>query len=326
VTVSVLTPLQLDAAAGLLQNQGIAINANLTAAIASYADTSLISPYLNTVATGSTGNILSGNVLTTVKTLAANSCPALSDSVPTAYSTLGTQMITVVTNQANKDICGTDVSKLVQASDQASGYTSQSSVFINSAVNSQTYLGNTFTTMNNMITGGITSINLATTAFGQDLENLGQVINLNDLDNLGSPLALIQQILSITGTIPIVSLTFVAAGIPTEIVLNLTNPVISVTDSTQRLMYQAMTQIAGNDLAQILSVLKVTTVGIDTMADLLNPVKLFPNSYQSLTVPGTSFKIPIAIYVNQSGSVNQNLLTELPSYVLTSSIPERTYI
>ena len=325
MTVSVLTPLQLDAAAGLLQNQGIAVNADMLANISSYENTALISPFLNTIAVGS-GNILSGNVVTSLETLAASTCPALSDSVPTAYSALGVQMTTVVLNQANKDICGNNVSQLVQASDQASGYTSQASVFISSAVNSQTYLGNTFTTMNNMITGGITSINLATTAFGQDLENLGQLINLNDLDNLGSPLALIQQILSITGTIPIVSLTFVAIGIPTEIVLNLTNPTISVTDSTQRLMYQAMTQITGNDLAQILSVLKVTTVGINTMADLLNPVKLFPNSYQSLTVPGTSFKIPIAIYVNQSGSVNQNLLTELPRYVLTDIIPERTYI
>ena len=325
MTVSVLTPLQLDAAAGLLQNQGIAVNADLLANISSYENTALISPFLNTIAVGN-GNILSGNVVTTLETLAANTCPALSDSVPTAYSALGIQMTTVVLNQANKDSCGNNVSQLVQATDQVSGYVSLTSLFINSAVNSQTYLGNTFTNMNNMITGGVTSINLATTAFGQDLQNLGQLINLDNLDNLGSPLALIQQILSITGTIPIVSLTFVAIGIPTEIVLNLTNPVISVTDSVQRLMYQAMTQITGNDLAQILSVLKVTTVGIDTMADLLNPVKLFPNSYQSLTVPGTSFKIPIAIYVNQSGSVNQNLLTELPSYVLTDIIPERTYI
>ena len=87
-----------------------------------------------------------------------------------------------------------------------------------------------------------------------------------------------------------------------------------------------MTQITGNDLAQILSVLGVTTTGINTMADLLNPVKLFPNSYQSLTVAGTSFKNAIPIYVDSSGSVNQTLLTELPSYVLTGDIPERTYI
>jgi hypothetical protein len=319
MTVSFLTPLQLDAAAGLLQNQGIAVNANLLTAISNYENTGLISPLLDTISVGS-GNILSGNVILDLETLAANSCPALSDSVPIAYSNIGNLMTTVIVNQANKDICGPNVSKLTQAVDQASGYTSQTSIFINSAINSQTYLGNTFTTMNNMITGDVTSVNLATQAFGQDLQNLGQLINLNNLDNLGSPLALIQQIYSITGTIPVVSLTFVAAGIPTEIVLNLTNPAVSVTDSIQKLMYQAMTKITGNDLSQILSVLKVTTVGITTMADLLNPVKLFPNSFLSLTVYGSAFKIPVPIYVNSGGSVNQALKTELPPYVMSSLV------
>jgi type IV secretory pathway VirB2 component (pilin) len=172
--------------------------------------------------------------------------------------------------------------------------------------------------MNNMITGGTTAINLATTAFGQDLINLGQLINLRNLNDLGSPLALIQQIYSITGTIPVVSIYFVAVGIPTNVVLNLTDAEVSVTDAIQGLMYRAMTQITGNNLAQILSVLGVTTVGITTMADLLNPVKLFPNSFQSLTVP-TKYG-ERAIYVNESGSVNTALKTELPLYVMSSLV------
>jgi uncharacterized membrane protein len=169
-----------------------------------------------------------------------------------------------------------------------------------------------------MITGDVSSVNLATQAFGQDLKNLGQLINLNNLDNLGSPLALIQQIYSITGTIPSISLAFVAVGVPTEVVLNLTNPVVSVTDAIQRLMYQAMNLIVGNDLAQILNVLKVTTVGINTMADLLNPVKLFPNSFQSLTV-STKYGSR-AIYIDSTGSVNSILKTELPPYALSSLV------
>jgi hypothetical protein len=38
--------------------------------------------------------------------------------------------------------------------------------------------GNTFTNINNMITGGVTNVNLATQAFGNDLDNLGRLINL----------------------------------------------------------------------------------------------------------------------------------------------------
>jgi hypothetical protein len=312
-----LTPLQLNAAAGLLQNQGIGINAGLLAAINTYDTTALISPLLNTISVGNTG-ILSANTITSIETLAANTCPALSDSVPTAYSSLGTQMTTAVLNQAVVDICGNNVSKLAQAVNQAEAYTSQTSIFINSAINSQTYLGNTFTTMNNMITGDATVINLATTALGQDLINLGRLINLQNLNNLGSPLALVQQLYSIAGVIPTLTVAFTAAGISQDIALNLTNPTASVTDTIQRRMYQAMTQITGSDLAQILTIFGVTTTGINTMADLLNPLKLFPNSYQSLTAPTAHG--PVAIYVDTAGAINTGLISQLPPYVVSSLI------
>jgi hypothetical protein len=99
-------------------------------------------------------------------------------------------------------------------------------------------------------------------------------------------------------------------------VLNLADPTISVADSIQKLMYQAMTGIDGDNLSQILKVLKVTTTGIETMADLLNPVKLFPNSFQSLTV--TTANGDRAIYLNSNGAVNSKLIDELPSYVVST--------
>lgn len=318
LTVSLYTPLQLDAGAGLLQNQGIGVNAEMTTAIAAYENTPLLSPFLSTISTGSTGNILSANVLLDIETLAANTCAALSNSLTPTYSGLGVQMTDVILAEAAVDICGNDVSKVAQAVNQAQGYTSQTSEFITSAVNSQTYLGNTFTTMNDMITGSISQVNLATQAFGQDLSNLGRLINLADLGNLGSPLALIQQIFSVTGTIPVVSLTFIAVGVPQEIVLSLDNPTISVTDSIQKLMYQGMTQITGDSLTQILSVMGVTTSNITTMADLLNPYKLFPNSFQSLTAPTANG--PIAIYLNSTGTVNTALANELPFYVVKTLV------
>jgi len=313
-----LTALQLNAAAGLLQNQGIGINANLTSAISSYTSTPLIAPFLTTIAVASIGNILSSNVLTTVETLAANTCPALSDNVPPAYSNLGIQMTSVVLAEAVVDICGNNVSKLTQAVNQAESYTSQTSTFINSAKNSQTYLADTFTSMNSMITGEITNVNLATGAFGDDLKKLGKLIDLKNLNNFGSPLALVQQLYSISGVIPTLSAAFIAGGISQEIVLNLNNTTATVADSAQRLMYQVMTTITGSDLAQILTILGVTTAGIENMADLLNPLKLFPNSYQSLTAPTANG--PVAIYVNSAGSVNTALTSQLPPYVVSSLV------
>lgn len=317
MTVGSLTALQLSAAAGLLQNQGVGISSNLIVAIDSYKTTTLISPFLNTISTGS-GNSLSSGVVGNLKTLAANTCASFSNSLPPAYSALGVQMTDVIVAQATVDICSNNVSKLAQAVNQAQVYADQTTTFVNSAVNSQTYLGNTFTTMNDMITGGISSVNLATSAFGTDLQNLGRLINLANLNNFGSPLALVQQLFDVAGTIPVLAVAFVEAGISEEIVINLTNPAVSVVDSTQRLMYQAMTRIVGSNLTQILSVLGVTTVGITTMADLLNPLKLFPNSYQSLTAPTANG--PVAIYLDPVGSVNTQLIQLLPPYVVSSLV------
>lgn len=313
-----LTALQLNAAAGLLQNQGIGINANLTSAISAYENTALISPFLSTISVGSTGNILSANVISNVETLAANTCSALSNSVPPEYSSLGVQMTNVILAEAAVDICSNNVSKLAQAVNQAQGYTGQATSFISSAVNSQTYLADTFTTMNSMITGSVASVNTATDAFGIDLKNLGRLINLRDLNNFGSPLALVQQLYALGGTVPTLSAAFVVEGISTDVVINLSNPTVSLTDKIQHQMYTAMTKITGDTLTQVLTVFGVTTAGITTMADLLNPLKLFPNSYQTLLAPTPNG--PAVIYVNSAGSVNTTLTTQLPPYVVSSLV------
>jgi hypothetical protein len=318
VIVGTLTALQLNAAAGLLQNQGIGINTGLIDAVDAYQNTQLIAPLANTIAIGSTGNILSANTIVDLETLAANTCPALSNSVPVDYSGLGNQMTTVVLDQAAVDICDNDVSKISQAIDLVRAYSSQVNEFITGAVNSQTYLGNTFTTTNSMITGSVSDVNLATPAFGSDLANLGQLIDLTNLNNFGSPLALIQQLYSISGPLPVLSLSFAIVGIPSATISTLSDPAATVTDSVQLLMYRVMTRITGDALSEILSILGVTTTGIETMADLLNPLKLFPNSYQSLTAPTANG--PRAIYVNAVGSVNTDLIQQLPAYVISSLV------
>jgi hypothetical protein len=297
-----LTPLQLIAGASLLQNQGLTVSPALTQAIEAYSDTPLMTEFFSALAQYSS-----------LATLAANTVPSFSNSIPSAYANLGTQMTTVINAQATADFGG-DISQFLQAINLVEVYNQNTNLFINSAINSQTYLGNTFTSTNDMITGDVTTINLATATFGQDLANLGGLIDLADLDELGSPLFLIQRVVQLTGNIPVLSLLLLAEGVNEDIVLNLANPTLSVSDSVQRLMYQAMTKVTGTPLAQILQVLQVTTVGIETMADLLNPVKLFPNSYQSLTV--ITANGPRAIYVNAAGSVNTNLEQELPPYVV----------
>jgi hypothetical protein len=374
MTRGILTPLQLIAGAGLLQNQGISVSPELSDAINAYLATPLITAYTDAVAAGASevynlsGNtvpaftnsvpssfsshiitasatyvsvtdtllevsstsgifpnmvitgtgFVSGQTVVSVDSTTALTISAAADTTPSGTLTFtgnwsDEAMTLLILTQSAADFGG-DVSKFIQALNLTLAYSETTNLFINSAVNSQSYLSTTFTTTNNMITGEITSVNLATGPFGSDLANLGVLIDLNDLGDLGSPLALVRRLINVAGDIPILVIAFVLEGVPQEIAISLTDPTISVADSIQRLMYQAMTKITDTVLQQILDVLKVTTTGITTLADLLDPVKLFPNSFQSLTTTTPNGLRPI--YINSTGTVNSNLITELPAYVL----------
>ena len=311
---SILTPLQMTAGEGILQNQGLSVSPEFTAAVAAYDNSSLISP-LRTAMSGV------GNTVPTIFTIGANTCPALGDSIPAAYTasldTSATGWIDELIVIGNLYMGNGDLSKFAQAEAICQGYADTVNPFINSAVNSQTYLANTFTDTNNMVTGDITAVNTATAVWGQDLQNLGLLINLAALNDLGSPLALVKQIAQVGAITPGVALTFSNNGIPTEVVVNINSPTLSTTDAVQKLMYTAMTKVTGSDLAEVLQILRVKTVGINTMADLLNPYKLFPNSFQTLTVTNNN-GVSTNIYLDNQGTVNMAVAAGLPSTVVNS--------
>ena len=332
---STLTPLQLQATAGLLQNQGFRVSPTITTAISSYNSKSLISTCITmkTNAAAGTGGINVTNK-NAVANIAATTVPALGDSIPQYYLGLGTfanvtypypGLVGIVQTKANIYLgsptgasTNWDMSRFCQIFSACNAYAGLANQVIISSCNSDDYLCDTFSNSDNMITGDITKVNQATGVFGQDLANLGELIDLTNLGNQGSPLALVRQIVNIAGTIPLVSLTFLAAGVPSAVVVNLDDPNATVTDSAQKAMYDGMTQITGDSLKQILQILGVTTAGITTMADLLNPVKLFPNSFQTLTV---STKDGVrGIYTNAQGSVNTNLINSLPAWILSSTM------
>jgi hypothetical protein len=335
---STLSPLQLTTTQYFLQNQGLRVNPGLTTAVSSYESIGLISTWINmqTQANAGTGGISAANK-NALANIASPTCAALGDSIPQYYLNLGTfntlagypypyvGMSGIIKTKANIYLGSPtgasnnyDYGRFAQIFTTCLAYFQLANQFIISACNSDTYLCDTFSNTDNMTTGDITSVNLATEAFGKDLANLGRLWDLSKIDDLGSPLALMQQIINVVGAIPVVSLTFIGAGVPSDVVVNLDNPDISVDESAQKLMYLAMTQITGDALTQILQLMGVTTVGITTMADLLNPVKLFPNSFQTLTV--STKNGARGIYTNSQGSVNTTLIQYLPNYVLSSSV------
>lgn len=333
-----LTPLELTAGQSLLQNTGLAVNADLTSAVSDFGNLDLISTFHNTITTGNA--VLSSSVMTTLKSLSANTCPALSDSIPSAYTNLSTVIATpgltgVVTIKAAEYLGNGDLTKFVQAFNLLDAHARQVNLFLLSAINANTYLANTFTNMDNLITGDLTSINLATQAFGSDLAKLGSLINFSNLENFGSPIALLQQLRQSGKFTPALTTALLNQGVPSSIISNLNGQSTAVTTNPiQKAMYRAMQTILGDDLAEILKILGITlpanprpsivarvnnyTDGLNSMADLLNPVKIFPNSYQSLTVVTSVGTRPIYTVANTLGTVNDSLKTLLPKYIITA--------
>jgi hypothetical protein len=207
--------------------------------------------------------------------------------------------------------------------------------------NSDDYLGPTFSNMNNLITGDIAQVNLAFPAFGADLANIGCAIKFTRLERIGTPAGLLQNLAEcgnmLNGSTPCVTAALKAEGLTDQDISDLVNDNVQSLynqtgltqnqfDTLQRRAYPALTKITrttkitgslgavvsrlqddqisagqGNCLQDVLDILDCTTPGIETMADLLNPVKLFPTSFSSLTLPTPSG--PVLIY-DETGAVN----------------------
>jgi hypothetical protein len=303
-----LSSLNLIAGAGIVGNVGgVALSANtdLSNNISQYTSINVVARFANIASTG----YVNQNIV-------ANLFPALTNAIPTAYQgNLGSgTMTSAISFQSNRIMGSGDLGKFSQIFSQAQAFVNQTNQLINTTVNANSSPNTVaYSTQDNLITGGLSGVSLAFPAFGTDLFRLGILINLNNLNNLGSPAALLRQIADVSSPTPGLQTALLNSGIPQDIVNDLNNA--QWTDRLQKLAYDAMTKITGSELTQILRLLKITTPGITTMADLLNPVKIFPLSFNTLTAPTKNGLR--GIYIDQTGSVNTTLETTLPASVLS---------
>ena len=326
-STSLLTPFQLTVTDSLLHNAGISVNAAFVTAKATFNSLPYVAALNSAIAAAGAVPELSSPIFLQLYNVGVGNCSTLGDSIPvhsgnnvypnnilfsnllldTAYSYMGQGA-----TGGNKDL-----SIFCQGFGALVGYNGITNNFINSAVNSQTYLGGTYTNADDMVSGGITSVNLCTEQWGNDLANLGGLIDLGNLSELGTPLALVKQLASVGGITPDLILYFSNAGVSVDLVVNLSSKDLASTDANQKAMYNAMTQITGTALTQILKILNVKTTNINTMADLLNPYKIFPNSFQTLTFIGTN-GVSQNIYLNASGTVNDTIRQYLPKIAVST--------
>lgn len=231
-----------------------------------------------------------------------------------------------------------DVGRFAQGFLGVQGYVTTVNSFINSMSNSQTYLGPTFTNMSDLTTNNISLVTTSMPDFAVDLRNTGLLINTKNLPLFGTPAGLLQQLALVSGatgsSLPAVvqqlknvnnnnarrALTdSEIRNLVNDNRVSLFNPSglsAQEFDQLQKIAYQALADVTGADLQDVLSVLDISTPNIGTAADLLDLKKIFPNSYQTLQMPTASGPMPI--YLND-GSVDLTLAPVVNNILPTPS-------
>lgn len=322
-----LSPVMMIAGSGLIPGAGslpgigsaLGVSSSLTGAISSFTSLPITSQF-SSIVSSATG-LLGGGVLDSLRTLGSDIFPALTNAIPGDFSSALSALapggvfdggFTGLISDTAQGIMGGplgDLSQFGQIFNAAQGFVGQANEFINSNLNIgsiATTFGSLTGGMDSLITGGFNQVTEAFGALGSDLTKLGNLIDMNNLPNLGDPAALIRQVASIGGIVPGIESALRSAGLDTLDITNIATGVLTnITDSADRLLYQGMEKITGVELAQVKNILGVTTANISSMADLLDPKKILPTSFPALTMPTPDGLR--GIYATVEGAVNTNL-------------------
>ena len=337
------SPLGVNVLSGLLQNTGIGINSTSASymgsstSISTYTYGTIIS---NTVLNNLTNAIhqgwvrynagqLSLSTYTNLLAIGSTTIPALGNSPPSTYS--GSQSYNFAYtgqnasygyyrlfawqayNEYNYNSSLPSYTDFLGSFQQAGSYISQSNQSIMTLQNSLDFLTGTYSNMNDLTTADITGVSLSTPDFGKDLINLGKALDLKTISTFGLPSNLLATIKNANGLSTSLRIALLASGLTISEIDQATSN-INVTPNQQQLIYGAFLIIVGVDLIEILISLNCKTVGLYTLADLLDPSKMFPISYLTLTVPvynvgqtqSTNSKTYYPIYTSD-GSLNSGL-------------------
>jgi hypothetical protein len=237
---------------------------------------------------------------------------------------------TTITANASTYLGSGDFGKFAQAFGAAQGFIALTNNIIQSAANANgtDYLGPTFSNMNNLITGDIAKVNLAFPAFGADIAGTGDLIDFENIDLFGTPAALLHQLAAkgnmLNGSTPCVTEALTVQGLSDQDIADLVNLNVQSLfnpdgltqnqfDTLQKKAYPGLCAVTGTCLQQVLTILNITTPNITQMCELLNPAKIFPTSYTSLTLPTPNG--PVLIY-DTTGAVNSAIAPILNSGTL----------
>lgn len=165
------------------------------------------------------------------------------------------------------------------------GFMDSTNSAIYPANESQNFLEGMFSNQDDLISSDVLGVCLASRDFGQDLINLGNAIDFTLIKKFGLPSALLQILQKNNALTESVVLALLTVGLPQNEITDIADGAVTATKDQEKLIYSAMLVITGTDLKDILLTLNCSTKTVEFLSDLLNVRKMFPLSYQALTVP-----------------------------------------
>ena len=175
-----LSSVNLIAGAGILGNVGgvpISANSTAVASIATYNNLAVIVQFANVKSTGNA--VLDSSATVPLQNLAGNIFPAVTNAVPSAYiGNLGNTTVggftSLISTEINNIMGNGDLGEFEQVLGAAEGYVISANQLINSVVNANDASSvATYSTQDNVLTGGLSQVTQAFEAFSFDLTALG---------------------------------------------------------------------------------------------------------------------------------------------------------
>ena len=309
------TPLGVNVMSGLLQGKGFWANKPTASYVGSSTSASTYTPgtvitnsclYWATYAINASYGVVNAGTYANIIAMGSSTIPALGNSPPPTYTYTGSPSWagtgytgavaswgyvrlfpwqgynefnynnTLALSNMYNDFCGSFIS--------AGSFIDYSNKSIMTSQNSIGFLEGTYSNMNDLITADVTNVSLSPQVFGRDLINLGKALDLSTIWTFGYPSNLLATLKKYNAITASVSVALLSTGLTSSDIDNISSN-NNVTKEQQQKTYAAFLIITGVDLAEILVSLNCNTQGLVTLADLLDVRKMFPNSYETLTVP-----------------------------------------
>lgn len=313
-----LSPLGVNALGSLLNNQGFNINPTAVGFMGSSNSYSTYTPgtiVTDTVLKTLIGSSTSVGILAKARALYSTSAitqstyrnllsmgyysiPALGNTPTSEYSSIPSSdtstnwdtkwqygFVRLIALQAYSTLNIGSYPDFISSFTQCESFKSYRNKTIATLSNATSYLDGIYSNMNDLSTSDVTGVNIATLYWGQDLIATGRAIDLSKIDTFGNPADLLLTLQGNNALTKALSLSLLVSGLSSSDLNGILGKLAIATPDQQRKIYGAFSIIQGNDLTDILTAINCQTKGLVSLADLLDPQKLFPNSYISLTVP-----------------------------------------